>query len=772
MYLFSRCFFSFLVGSLLLVACGGESKSSSSNVIDTNNLPPTPVVIESKLTDFSVKETVGVTQTNYPISIVFPVKYGTYQTVDEFHIRDENGAVIPAQFHVLNRWWGKDNSIRHVQAHFNTSVTKFEQSIPESGIAKYTLFSGTANIEPNNPVTVIDNNNLLMISNGLVEFIIDKTSKVINTPAGKLQSILFNEQGERDYSFKHDNIDIEIEEQGSIRTVLKLSSLTHYKSPTDIKHGWAMRLYFHANSPLVEMDFQLQNSAINVPISAPLYFRGHIIRFDDAFVEQNQQHRADYMPLADIQSLPLGALVTKNVNVFLKDFWQTFPNGLESKTNGQIDIELWPTWSKQFYDDHFVEPDIYWLDDMKQSYKEVLLDFSGNNEYRDVQELAKTFQYPPVTVIPQEYYAQTKATIDLGGYFPLSTELIDTAIRTPSYENNDYESTAFNGYRFGLGNFGIDTDRKRATANTGGWPYSANNFLITGNPADFYNSLDFAKAEINIRPQWLSGYIHERDYKLLTPSTNPYAGNTWRRFLGHGVSTLTRDYIEGTARIANPRDDQHAWFYHVKQVYLVSGNKWLKDWFENMAEFKMIYLEEKDPWPDRMLRAVGHSLSLALDAYQVSGNKKLAVKLKSYPKVIHSKYISEPHSIQKGNIASFQVGFLTRAMANIYDEFPTDNYLLEMIGNYIEWNQKVANFSYYIDSSNTEPATKASGTGLTLVDPAIWYSIRTNNPKYADHAMSFVQHGIGGQKPYGQWSHWQGQYESATYHYYKQDSAE
>ena len=63
----------------------------------------------------------------------------------------------------------------------------------------------------------------------------------------------------------------------------------------------------------------------------------------------------------------------------------------------------------------------------------------------------------------------------------------------------------------------------------------------------------------------------------------------------------------------------------------------------------------------------------------------------------------------------------------------------------------------------------ASGTGLSFVDAAIWYTYYSGIKSYADHAVSYVQHGIGGVKPYFWFGDWKGQYQSQMYNYYLQN---
>jgi hypothetical protein len=725
------------------------------------------------LTSFVVKESAQVSTKNFPNVAIFPLKYGEYQNVNDFYLKDQKGNIVPAQFEVLNRWWGKDNSLRHVQAIFNAALPAFEQGKKKSGVNTYQLLTGSKKVEVFNPVNLQEKSDEIQISNNLLAINIQKNPLVITTPAGKLHSVFYQENNEIDYSFKHDNIKFDIEEAGPIRTVVKISSATEYKTPTKIKHGWALRLYVYANSAQVKLDFQLQNSAINTSVSAPLYFKGHNLIIDDAKVEKAQTVRADKLNAKEIQSTSAGYISSQNVNVFFHNFWQTFPNGLSTE-EGKLKIEMWPTWTGQFMNDHFVDIGLYWLDDMKHTYHEVWLDFSKDNSVEHVTAFAKTVQNPPVVNIPQDYYAKTKATLELGGYFPYA-QVSPKKQRALTYSPKGLTKKKHGALKFGMNNYAIDSYRKKRTSNGGGWPYSNRKFFVSGNPSDYYHAQEMAKAEINIRPQWLGGYLHEKHFKSITPSTNPYGGTSWRQFVNHKAPTLSREYISGSKQTANPRDDQHAWFYHVEQAYLMSGNKWLKDWYVFMAEFKKIYLQELDPWPDRSNRSEGHALNTALAAYRVTGDSKLGELLSNYVVKVHSKYLLPPHNLSIGRLdkkkpsaAVFQQGFLVKSFINLYNEFSDQEKTLALIRSYVKWNLTYANYGYYRSIISKDVTKKASGSSATYVDAAIWYALISGEKKYADHAINFVQKGIGGVKPYGKWATWQGQYEGQLYNYYLQ----
>lgn len=736
------------------------------------------VAKETLLTSFTVKESSGLGASNFPVAMVFPLPFGKYFYVGDFHIKNAAGKVIPAQFNVINRWWAKDRSLRHVQGHFSVDIPAYQQGDNSTGSQVFYLYAGNANVAPEHPVCLSETSAEIKIDNGLIAITIEKNPLVINTPAGQLTSIFNTENGDVDYSFNHEDIKIEIEEFGLQRSVVKISSLTQYITPTNIKHGWALRLYTYANSSVIKVDFQLQNSAINTVFSAPLYFKSHQLVLNSVgdISTLAQSVKAKELNASKISTGVAGTISAERVNVFYRDFWQTFPSGLQTSAKGKLAIELWPSWSKQFLNDHFIEGNYYWLDDMKQTYKELLLDFSMNTKHSHMNNLAHNFQYMPVATIPQAYYQKTQVTLELGGYFPLSRIKAEKK-RLPQYKATDFTKTFFGSYKFGLDNFGIDLYRKTRTSNTGGWAYSQRRFFVSGNPKDYYAAQIAAKAELNIRPQWLSGYQHKYHFEYVKPSTNPYAGSTWRQFINHQTPTLTRSYIKGSKKVANPRDDQHAWFYHLEQAYLMSGDKWLKDWFDFMAEFKQVYLQELDPWPDRSNRAEGQAISVALAAYRVTGNQKLGELLSDYTSTVHSKYLLAPHNISVGNLASsdpkaavFQQGYLVRSFIDLYQEFPEQVTTLKLIKSYIDWNFSYANFSYYRSVTDYKVTESASGSSAIFVDAAIWYAIHSGDKKYAEHAINFIKQGVGGIKAYGNWQPWYGQYEGQLYNYYLQNN--
>ncbi len=726
---------------------------------------------DAELTSFQVKENAAVGAAGYPVSTVFPLPEGEYQDAGDFVIKDQQGQVIPAQFEVLNRWWGKDNSLRHIVAHFNVDVSAHSPGTAQSGIARFSLHQSADQVEPQGGVEVIETAQELVMRSSELAITVNRAPFSIQTPTGKLLSRFYDEEGQGWGSFDRDDITVVVEESGPMRAVLRASSPAIISQNGEVRHGWALRLYMYADSSLLKVDFQLQNSPKNDPLGAPMYFQGHELVLEDADAATPLQHVKAGERLPDvIDSLPLGVVSSANTTAVLRDFWQRFPSGIQADENG-VAVELWPRWSSQLMDAEFSKAHLYWLDDMEHSYREVLFDFGvSDEEKQNARALARTFQYPPVAVLPQQYYADTAVTLDMGGAMAVTAHQGDK--RTPSYSAQSYDVSANGQYAFGQDNFGLDLDRKIDTKKAGGFAYSRAQFMASGDPADYFAAQDAAAAEINIRPQWMDGYNHEQDSGLLALSTNPYGGSSWRRFKGHGVSTLKREYLADTRQMAHPRDDQHAWFYHIEHAYLMSANLWLRDWYDFMGEFKQIYLQSQDPYPDRSHRAEGQALDVALAAYRVTGNARLGDLLQQYVGNIHAPRVKQPHGISSsttdGRTAAFQVGYLMRGFINLYNEFPPDPELERVMQDYLEWNKNFSNFGYYTGTKSSEVNAKASKTSLTLVDPQIQFGMQFGRDDLIQHAVGYVEDGIGGNTPYGSWGAWRGDFEGRTYQYHKQ----
>ena len=147
-----------------------------------------------------------------------------------------------------------------------------------TGQKKYWLKDAGGNISYPSTVSVNESVSKVTINTGATSFTINKAPFSIETPKGKLQAEFqfwdrTNNSTLLQKSFDRNDISIEVEENGPMRSVIKISAPTLYNSVNDHVHGWAVRLYAYAGKPFVKIDYQLQNSAKNATLSAPLYFK-------------------------------------------------------------------------------------------------------------------------------------------------------------------------------------------------------------------------------------------------------------------------------------------------------------------------------------------------------------------------------------------------------------------------------------------------------------------------------------------------------------------
>lgn len=617
---------------------------------------------------------------------------------------------------------------------------------------------------------------------------------------------------------------ITIEERGPMRVVLRVEAPARFTSTTDHLHGFAVRLYAYAGLPWIKIDYQLQNSDKSVVRSWPLYFEAmnldlHLnltapttARFGlgdgtmhevtgGAYLAQEMHDRfAIYAPPSPTPvysaTLPNGQGpegfidvrdARRGVMAAIRNFWQMWPNGLAVDDQRKLSLQLWPVWSAQWtylgtYG-AFSPSGLYWIDDMQHAYKEAHLVFHGaSTADAELIGLARTFQFYPVAVVPTDWYRATAATLDLGGVIPDAAAIPPaTDHRHPFYPTGDWYDPASPYYGAGWVNF-LDPEpgNRNRSCTTGGTPYSDAFLIATGQPGDFFEAEGHAQGELNLRPQWMAGYTHAADWDRLRLTENPYCGGRWRLFEGW-VSKLAAPPLPDTLTEEYPtyfaRDDEHGWFYHVAEAYWLTGNPWIRDWYAFIAEFRRTRLERLEPYPDRSSRATGHALNHALQAARIAGDAALLDRfrdhLRTYLRPEQDPYYGDQREEIEESGGGFQTGYLMRAVVDYLEEVRArsdwQSYAegFNYLSGLVEWNYHYGNFPYFFNVRSHPGATGvSSGTGLALVDPVAWYYWHTGLTKYWDHLQTYLTQGInGGERPYGRFDAWGGQYEGRYYQF-------
>jgi len=657
----------YLAVFLSYTVCGVANASSIANANLAINIP------------IEIKESAGVGTTGFPVHVVVPFARGNIDSTEGLKVVDSAGATVPAQFSVQNRWWAKDNSIRHMLVQFSAAVNAY--SAPGTGISQYSLISGE-NSPPTDPISVLDDDTIV-ISNDAMEVSITRSPFSIRTPAGKLKALLTDRFDNTIPTFERDDIVIKIEEPGPVRAAVRVSAPTVTRDDGTLLHGWAMRLYAYAGQAHIKVDMQLQNAALDSVLSGPLYFDSFELLLGDSGSLVADSRRAVLTETPLVNPRP-GALVNRAAGIGIRQFYETWPNGIRLGEDDSLVAELFPWWSESQLletDDIYSESlrisrsGLYWLEDMQAVVKELILDFSSPTQ-SDFENLMATVDHPPVAVLPLNHYRQTAATLDLGGY--ISTELVrptdadDT--RKPGYP---LQSTPIwlaeysDVFYLGWDEFLHSAIRKRSPGTAGGWPSQSAQFLVSGAPRDYFMAADRARGELNVSPAWLPGYQYDADQSRMQLTENPYDGPSWRKFDNDGH--LRIEYLANTRQDSNPRDDQHGWFYHVAQSYEYTADPWVRDWYQFIAEFRKVRLQQGDPFPDMSGRAVAHALNHALQAYRITGDVELLDMLTSY---VEEQIVPRINSIGawtgelQSNVASWQTGYLLRTLIGILEELP------------------------------------------------------------------------------------------------------
>jgi hypothetical protein len=776
----------------------------------------------------SVKENAGVGALSYPVSAVVPLARGLIHDPGTLGI-----AGTPSQVEVMERWPG-DGSLRHVLVHFPATV-------PAHGNAAYHL-TDSGPMAPAVRVRVEETPAAITVTTGPLRFTVSKTAfnlfdqvwydgnhdgvyqpaELIVPSEAHNGGVLTPRPGAGPVQYAADRGDVAvtIEERGPLRAVIRAEAPARFTSTTDHLHGFAVRIYAYAGLPMVKIDYQLQNSDRTVVRSWPLYFEAFdvhvrlalaspIARFGlgDGTVYQGSPGLFLAQEMHDrfgIYAFPGNNLLSdgtapdgfidvsdgeRGVTAVMRNLWQMWPGGLSIDGDNRLSFQLFPHWSAQWMQGGFTSSGLYWLEDMQHVYKELLLSFHGATPGdAALRALAATFQVPPLAVVPTDWHRTAQATLDLDGVIPPAQAIPPVPDRRlPEYRGEgfdpaDWYNIASPFYGAGWVNFGDPEPGYRSYACMhGGWPYTGAHTIATGNPADYFEGEAHAMGEMNLRPQWMTGYEHDRDWPALRLTENPYCGGRWRIFEGHGVSKLAAPPLPGTGAeepVYFSRDDQHGWFYHVADTYLLTGNPWIGDWYRFIAQFRRVHLQRLDPFPDTSSRAMGHAIHNAVAAARITGDEALLNTLADFVRLFLRPEQDPVFGDQLPSVEAegggFQTGYLMRAIIAYLTEMRSRGdwqaYAegFSYLSGLMEWNYHYGNFPYYFNARDGGSGV-SSGTGLTLVDPVAWYYRHTGKQRYLDHLNQYVTEGInGGETPYGRFDSWGGQFEGRYYLFVQQ----
>jgi len=775
----------------------------------------------------TLKDSSGYGATNHPVFAVIPLEYGNFQTTDRFRIKDADDKVIPAQFEVLNRWWARDKSIRHV-------VARFQGTVATDGTSTYFFdTSGGATVQPADAVTVQENGDTVTVDTGVLKFVVKgsafnvideawldtnsdhtyQASERIVAPGASEGPVFTGRDNVIQRGKDRANIVIKVEERGPMQAVISIESLGTY-ARGDHQHGFKMRLYAYAGKSFVKVDYQLQNGAKNVKFSSPLYFEDvsynlkptlsspkvrlspkydnvwegsigsgkHLFQksLTEALVRDgsNATLKSGSVP-AGSSSYGWADLSDQNrgMAVFIRHMVEMWPNGIDVASDSSVAVRLWPKWSAQREGAGLNSTGLYWLEDLQHVVKETMVYFHGANvSNEELESMAANLEYHPLVVVPLDQYRRTRATTDLGGHIPIAVATLPDG-QFPTYAESGADVDPGNDhYKFGWADFTGETWRKTA-GNAGGWPHGGNQFLATGVTREYWKMERFVWGDLNVRPMWMAGYTHDGDFATVQPTENPYGAWSWRAFDGHNTPDSDQPHIAGTARGPwMPRDNSHGWLYQIEDHYYVSANPWIRDWYLWMGEFRKRSLLRPANGGDEGLlfewgqetRAEGHMYGNALQAYRVTGNKQLLEALKNRIDWFRANKWNPKYGMldNQEEDASFQIGFLARNWMGFLREIQGYHPEDEAKLFSLMWGVMDHLYAYGRFAYYVKPGeTGASSiTSLSMVDPATLWYLNTGQKRIWDMTKDYVDGGLdGGDAPATDFGRWNGSWEGRLY---------
>jgi len=324
-------------------------------------------------------------------------------------------------------------------------------------------------------------------------------------------------------------------------------------------------------------------------------------------------------------------------------------------------------------------------------------------------------------------------------------------------------------YNFGWQNFFGDVNRKGGEE-PGDFPPSSYRPLATERVDEWITAEAAVIGELNCRPQWLAGYDRDRDIARILPSDDPYAGHSWRRNAGpeDGALPLDSPHIPGTGFGGwSTRDNEHAWFYHVEEWYYLTGNPWIRDWYEWIKEFRKSErsLPGLENWNHLSRSGWGatrdeaHTIANALQAFRITGDLRVLAAIRTRMDNVEAHRDARTGTFmgnrnEQQHVSIFEHGYFAHTMIQLMDEVGDDDPLLRdraflVLWGIVDFNYHRGNFTYFYDRSKPEVPAQSAGSGMVLADPQAWFGLTTGWTRYVDQVNTYIEGGLnGGSPPY------------------------
>ena len=303
----------------------------------------------------TVTDYAGTTRTNEPVTSGIPLpESANILLINQLQLTDSSGNTVPAQFTVTSRWHGTlDDNLKPIK----WILLDFQADVPVNGTSVYYLKDGSTGNTQNTNLSLQESNDKITINTGKAKFEINKNyfnmfdyvlidkdddgqidDAIVSSP-NEGGVVLTGKDGTKYYTTLEAPEEIEIEEQGPMRTVVKIRGVFKAEdgsffapslhNPKDYPKFsqpypnsfvyYNCRIHFYNNKDYVKVFLTLENNGAHGRVNPePYYTPIQAVYFDSVNLILKQNYTAQI----NIASEGSSAQLTLSDNFTLYQDWK------------------------------------------------------------------------------------------------------------------------------------------------------------------------------------------------------------------------------------------------------------------------------------------------------------------------------------------------------------------------------------------------------------------------------------------------------------------
>ena len=277
----------------------------------------------------TVDEPTGVARRSEPVTFGVPLPKGLANDTARLRLYDAAGKMVPAAFHVVNRWWD-DGSVQWVH-------TDFLADAAASGKAVYHLkLSDEPAPAPAAPVRVEVEGGDIRVDTGAARFVAHRTGAFLDAPGLKGADLVLRTD-ERFYKASQwQDTQLVVEEASPLKVVLKRTGSHGWADGQDKALDYTLRIVAWAGQPGVRLIYSFVNRQGKA--------MSDFVRLDGLWLEGKLEKPAPPVKVDQLNAGPRrpGWFEAGGLGIGLKWWWQLYPKGFEVTGDGRMRLAIVP----------------------------------------------------------------------------------------------------------------------------------------------------------------------------------------------------------------------------------------------------------------------------------------------------------------------------------------------------------------------------------------------------------------------------------------------